>query len=106
MSPGSTCVSCHSGNGDAQMLTVGGTVYPTAHEPNDCTGVSVTGATVVITDAKGNVQTLPVNSVGNFQSAAAVATPYKASVVYNGVKLSMISAQTSGDCDSCHSVTG
>jgi hypothetical protein len=107
MSPGDTCVTCHSSsNGEASMLTIGGTVYPTAHEPTNCDGVSVTGATVVITDANNKVQTLTVNSVGNFQSSASVAAPYKASVVYNGATLSMITAQTSGDCNSCHSVDG
>jgi hypothetical protein len=107
MSPGDTCVSCHSSsNGEASTLTIGGTVYPTAHEPTNCDGVSVTGATVVIIDANNKVQTLTVNSVGNFQSSASVAAPYKASVVYNGVTLSMITAQTSGDCNSCHTVDG
>ena len=107
MSPGDTCVSCHSSsNGEASMLTIGGTVYPTAHEPTNCDGVSVTGATVVITDANNKVQTLTVNSVGNFQSSASVAAPYKASVVYNGATLSMLTAQTSGDCNSCHTVDG
>jgi hypothetical protein len=107
MKPGDTCVTCHSsGNSEANPLTIGGTVYPTLHEPTDCDGVSVTGATVVITDANSKVQTLTVNSVGNFLSSTAVATPYTASVVYNGTTLSMITPQTSGDCNSCHTVTG
>ena len=88
-----------------EPLTIGGTVYPTAHEPTDCDGVSVTGATVVVTDANNKVQTLTVNSVGNFQSSASVAAPYKASVVYKGTTLSMITAQTSGD-QPCHTVDG
>jgi hypothetical protein len=88
------------------MLTIGGTVYATAHDPNDCNGVNVSGATVVITDANKNVLTIAVDSVGNFLSSASVATPYTASVVYNGNSLSMLTPQTSGDCNSCHTPTG
>ena len=107
MKPGEACVSCHaSSQGEAPMLTIGGTVYPTAHEPNDCQGVNVTGATVVITDTNGKVTSLSVDSVGNFQSSSAIATPYTATVSYGGNTLSMVTPQTSGDCNSCHDVTG
>jgi hypothetical protein len=107
MKPGDTCVTCHSSsNSEGGKLTIGGTVYPTAHEPTDCDGVSVNGATVVITDANGKVVTLAVNSVGNFDTSTTIATPYTASVAYNGLTLSMALPQTSGDCNSCHTVTG
>jgi len=107
MKPGDTCVTCHSSsNSEGGKLTIGGTVYPTEHEPTDCDGVNVNGATVVITDANGKVVTLAVNSVGNFDTSTAIATPYTASVTYDGQMLSMALPQTSGDCNSCHSVTG
>ena len=48
MRPGDTCVSCHAqSGGEAPTLSIGGTVYKTAHEPTNCNGVSVSGATVV-----------------------------------------------------------
>jgi hypothetical protein len=105
MAPGRACVSCHATSG-AQPLTIGGTVYATPNDPNDCNGVNVTGATVVITDANKNVVTLNVNSVGNFLSSTSIATPYTASVDYNGKTLSMVTPQTNGDCNSCHTPTG
>jgi hypothetical protein len=106
MRPGDTCVSCHDSTGQGGVLTIGGTVYPSLHEPNLCDGTSVSGATVVITDAKKQVLTLTVNSVGNFYSGTAVATPFTASVSYGGTTLSMMTPQTSGDCNACHNATG
>ena len=107
MTPGEACVSCHANSGgEAPMLTLGGTVYPTAHEPDDCNGVNVTGATIVITDAQGVVKTLTVDSVGNFQSSASITTPYTASISYSGNIVAMVTPQTSGDCNSCHDVNG
>jgi hypothetical protein len=106
MTPGDTCVSCHAKNPGTPLFTLGGTVYPSAHEPNHCNGVNVSGATVVITDANKKVLTLPVNSVGNFSSTAAVATPFTASVSYAGNTLAMLTPQTSGDCNACHTATG
>ena len=107
MRPGDTCVSCHAqSGGEAPTLSIGGTVYETPDMATLCNGVSVTGAQVVITDAKGNVLTLPVDSVGNFYSTGGVSTPYTASVTYNGNTLSMTTPQTSGDCNGCHTATG
>jgi hypothetical protein len=107
MRPGDTCVSCHArSGGEAPMLTIGGTVYKSAHEPINCNGVDVSGATVVITDANGHTLTLSVNSAGNFYTTAAVATPFHAKVVYGGAERAMSAAQTSGDCNSCHTESG
>jgi len=107
MNPGNTCVSCHAqSGGEAPRFTIAGTVYPTAHEPTMCDGVNVAGATVVVTDANNNTLTLPVNSVGNFYTTAAVATPFHAKVVYNGKERAMSAGQTSGDCNACHTEMG
>jgi hypothetical protein len=107
MRPGDTCVSCHAtSGGEAPLLSIGGTVYPSAHEPTDCNGVNVSGATVVITDAKGKVLELQVNAAGNFYATAAITTPFHAKVVYQGVERSMSAAQTSGDCNACHTQSG
>jgi hypothetical protein len=105
MHPGVACINCHdSGRGPA--FTIAGTVYPSVHEPDDCNGIVGTGTTVVITDKAGKVTTIPVNSVGNFYSAANIATPFQAKVVKGGAERVMIGAQTNGDCNSCHTVKG
>jgi hypothetical protein len=105
MHPGGTCISCHKTTGpEAPTFSIGGTVFPSAHEPNDCNGKS--GVSVVITDANGKTRTLTTNAVGNFNDTAALAVPYHAKVVANGKERAMSAAQTTGDCNSCHTVTG
>jgi hypothetical protein len=113
MHPGKACRSCHVAFGKATGKTfdVAGTVYPSAHEPDDCNGVSVAGAQVIITDANGQTHALDVNAVGNFNHPdlfgfAAFPVPYHAKVVYNGQERVMSAAQTSGDCNSCHTQDG
>jgi mono/diheme cytochrome c family protein len=107
MRPGDTCVSCHAqSGGEAPMFSIGGTVYNTAHEPTNCNGVNVAGASVVITDANNKTFTISVNSAGNFYTSAPVATPFHAKVLYGGAERAMSAAQTSGDCDSCHTESG
>jgi hypothetical protein len=111
MHPGVACDTCHKIGGSATKFPfdVAGTVYPTAHEPDDCDGV--TGAQVVITDANGTDHTLAVNAAGNFYNLdyvliGAIPMPYTAKVVANGKVRPMISSQSNGDCNSCHSVQG
>jgi len=113
MQPGSACRSCHvvGGSAGSKSWDIAGTVYATAHEPDDCNGASAAGVTVVITDAKGGVTSLPVNGVGNFYhndlfGFAALPKPYTAKVVSGGKTRAMIGAQTEGDCNKCHSETG
>jgi hypothetical protein len=104
MRPGGACITCHTMRG-GPAYTVAGTVYPTAHEPNDCNGVN--GAvTVVVTDANGAVTTIPVNGVGNFNSRAKITAPFHVKVT-NGAKVrAMAGALTAGDCNSCHTLAG
>lgn len=104
MRPGGACITCHTMRG-GPAYTVAGTVYPTAHEPNDCNGVN--GAvTVVVTDANGVVTSIAVNSVGNFNSRANIAAPFHVKVT-NGAKVrAMAGALTAGDCNSCHTLAG
>ncbi len=113
MKPGLACQSCHvlGGAASGKTFDVSGTVYPTAHEPDNCNGVAVSNATVVITDANGTDTSLPVNAVGNFYNYdlfgfAAFKQPIKARVVYNGQTRNMVSSATSGDCNSCHTESG
>ncbi len=107
MRPGDACVSCHArSGGEAPLFTIAGTVYKTAHEPTNCEGANVSGASVVITDATNKTLTLPVNVAGNFYTTQSVAKPFQAKVVYGGRERAMSSAQNTGDCNSCHTETG
>jgi hypothetical protein len=103
MLPGEACISCHQQN-RGPRFSIGGTAYPTAHEPDDCIGAS--GIQVVITDANNQVLTLTANQAGNFYSQRSVALPYHAKVVAGGNERAMSAAQTSGDCNSCHTEQG
>jgi hypothetical protein len=80
---------------------------PTAHEPDLCNGANGTNsAQVVITGSDGVSTTLTPNGVGNFYYTGAVAKPFHAKVTYQGRERDMAAAQTSGDCNSCHTQTG
>lgn len=106
MNPGMACISCHS-SGEGPRFTVAGTVYPTGHEPDRCNSlVGTAGARIVIIGADGKMLTLTPNAAGNFSSNAALKTPYQAKVTYQGRERLMVSMQTSGDCNSCHTQTG
>ena len=104
MRPGGACLTsgCHLSG--AHTFSLGGTVYPTLHEPLNCNGKS--GVQVVITPASGAAITLTTNSAGNFYSATKIATPYRAKVVVNGVEKAMMATQTNGDCNFCHTQNG
>ena len=106
MAPGQACITCHS-QGEGPRFAFAGTVYPTAHEPDDCLGVNgTTGVTVVITGADGATATAAVNRSGNFSIRGGLAMPYTAKVVANGKVRGMMTPQTNGDCNSCHSELG
>ena len=113
MGPGEPCIACHKLNG-AFPTTLGGTVYPTAHEPNDCYGVNglttFVGATVEVTDAAAHTFTMTVNAGGNFYLATKAAKgftpPYTAKVKYQGRVREMVTKTTSGDCNGCHTQNG
>jgi cytochrome c553 len=107
MRPGEACVSCHAREEDAPRFNVGGTVYPTGHEPNLCEGVK--DVRVELTDANGVVHTYETNDAGNFSNheEAQVAMPYTAKLVASdGRTRSMLTPQTSGDCNTCHTEAG
>jgi hypothetical protein len=106
MNAGRACITCHS-MGEGPSLTIAGTLYPTAHEPDLCNGASgADGARVVITGADGQTLTLTPGDAGNFNSRTAVMTPFTAKVTYMGRERAMTAAQTSGDCNSCHTQAG
>ncbi len=112
MNPGRACIACHDAQSDeGPIVEIGGTVYPTFSEPDLCYGASgaATGAHVVITDAIGQVFDLPVGETGNFAKLAGgtpVRRPFRAKLVVGTQERVMSAAQTSGDCNGCHTVTG
>jgi len=114
MNPGEACVVCHAEdpNGIAPLLLFAGTVYETAHEPDDCGGGPLheeEKAWIEVTDKKGLILNAPVIENGNFYFFAATAKielPYTVRVIKNGYPRPMIGAATSGDCNGCHTQAG
>ena len=113
MGPGRACVSCHAdsnnstGEGDAPIFAFAGTVYPSAHEPDDCVAAASEGAEIEITDANGKVYSQTANASGNlYLDDPGFTYPYRARVHYQGRYRSMLAAQTVGDCNSCHTQAG
>lgn len=106
MHPGGTCITCHAGADRAPHFTIAGTVYPTAHEPTDCNAANPAGVQVQITGMDGKIFLLHANRVGTFVLRERVALPYKARVLSQGRVREMKSAQSSGDCNSCHTQSG
>lgn len=104
MRPGGACITCHTMRG-GPAYRVAGTVYPTAHEPNDCNGVAG-GLTVVVTDANGTVVNVTVNGAGNFYSRAQIVPPFHVKVTNGTKERVMVGSLTAGDCNSCHTETG
>lgn len=106
MHPGGACIGCHS-RGEGPSFSLAGTVYPTAHEPDDCNGVEgANDVHIVITDANGDTLMLSVNAAGNFFSSTRIALPFHAKVVTLGQERAMAAAQMTGDCNSCHTESG
>jgi hypothetical protein len=112
MQPGRACISCHQTQSDeGPIVAIGGTVYPTVHEPDGCFGAngSMSGAEVVIVDATGKTISLPVGPSGNFallEGADSFTTPIKVKVVAGGKVRAMSKSPPSGDCNSCHTEQG
>ncbi len=120
MAPGLACKACHSGQNFAGQNPGGlaqpglvydfmGTVFKTAHEKDLCDPLLPVGATVEIYNMTGTrVLTMTVNAGGNFYGdATGVApSPYTAKVVTSAGSRTMVGGQTSGDCNTCHTVAG
>lgn len=100
MRPGNDCTGCHN-------FAIAGTVYPTANEPDNCIGVNgTTGVKVVITGMNGTVLTLTPNTSGNFYSNTKVTPPFTVKLTNGAKTRMMVSSQTVGGCNSCHTSTG
>lgn len=108
MNPGLACIACHTRSG-AAVFSVGGTVYPTANEPDQCFGVrldAVTPVTVEVTDALGRTASLPTNSAGNFYHRLPLTPPLRVSVRRGEAAREMRGGAPSGDCNACHTEWG
>lgn len=108
MNPGRACIACHEREEDDELIVgLGGTVYPTLHEPDLCYGAGNSGAVVVVDDASGRQWRLPVNETGNFALHGEQPTfPIRAKVVVGDTERVMQGAQDSGDCNGCHTADG
>lgn len=105
MNPGQACITCHSAM-HGPTFTAAGTVYPTAHEPDNCDG-QISGWTIVITDAAGNKISLTPNLAGNFDTSSAIVYPYTVQITSStGYTREMVTPQSTGDCNSCHTQDG
>lgn len=110
MHPGVACIECHDREDEAPGFSASGTVYPTAHEPDDCNGIGDTKTTTVeLTDATGKVFRTTVNAVGNFyfeSRKSAIKMPYTAKVISGGKTRVMKDPVDTGDCNACHTEKG
>lgn len=131
MHPGRACIQCHDnpdkyGEGDDDdddddeeeeeeeeeedddipRYLIAGTVYPTAHEPDECYGVDSATTYVVVEDANGTTRTLATNEAGNFFTEDALVAPYRVKVIRGDETRAMSELAEHGDCNLCHTVEG
>ncbi|MFT3766076.1 MAG: hypothetical protein QM820_11250 [Minicystis sp.] len=113
MNPGRACNACHEQSnaegGDAPIYSFAGTVFPSAHEPDDCVSTGFAGAVVEITDVHDMVFTVPVGPNGNFayeDRTLSFTPPYRAKVKFQGRERPMDTPQVDGDCNRCHGQAG
>lgn len=107
MHPGAACNTCHQKEGGPN-LRLAGTVYPTAHEPDDCNGATSPQQIVVrVTDARNRTYTMRANAAGNFMTEqGGMRPPFRATVTAGTNTREMKGSVTSGDCNSCHTAEG
>jgi len=110
MNPGQACVACHVTRPGAPRWTIGGTIYPSAHEPDNCLGGPATGSdpvTITLTDSMMREHTATMIPGGNFFVPTDARPPFtNIKVKYQGRERQMFSGATTGDCNSCHTQAG
>lgn len=118
MDPGMACINCHKTtlDGDPPIFTFAGTVFASGHAKDRCLPTAdektaLSQAQVVITGADNSTITLPLKVGvgfynGNFSTTKTVPLPYTAKVVYMGKERTMVTPQTDGDCNGCHTAAG
>jgi len=88
-----------------------GTAFGGVHDKNLCKSPPPVGGKIEIIDKNG-VVTLTINVTnpsGNFRSNSlinTVAMPYTARITANGRTATMVTPQTLGDCNQCHTEQG
>lgn len=100
MLPGSNCISCHDGSGEASRFTAAGTVYARG---DAAANEGLAGATVTLVGSGGGqTVTLTTNSAGNFFTGAPLTPPIAVTVALGADTAGMAGA--TGDCAACHDV--
>jgi cytochrome c5 len=113
MEPGVACIDCHVKKKRQAIVSVGGTIYPSAHEPANCAGSADTALNVVFTNDSSGKETriaVAAQNNGNFSSRAQfvpgayhVRLETKDNRRVMGVALTM---PQDGDCNRCHTDVG
>jgi hypothetical protein len=114
MTPGHACNECHEQQNiemgtEAPIYHFAGTVYPSAHEADDCSGGTTEGAEIEVIDANGVIYMATANAVGNFffeDTQYLFKFPYTTRVVFQGRERWMDTPEMEGDCNKCHTPTG
>ncbi|MFT3840429.1 MAG: hypothetical protein QM723_25800 [Myxococcaceae bacterium] len=109
MEPGMACIACHQTQAPSLAYDFMGTVFAEYHSEDTCFGQPPPDVTVEILGADGGVAvTLTPNSAGNFFTGrnSGVQTPYTARVRFDGGVNVMLTPQTDGDCNGCHTAQG
>lgn len=114
MEPGGACQTCHQREEGKPIVSIGGTIYPSAHEPDRCAGAADAALSVVLVEDKTGTETrMAVNAGdnGNFASAKPFAAGrYHVHIeATGGARRSMSTALTlpaDGDCNRCHTQEG
>lgn len=98
--PGKDCHGCHDGSRSAPLWTVSGTLYDSVSGANP-----VAGATLHITDARGQSLTLITQGNGNFYTGTPVTYPLTVSgsqCPYNVAMSGTVPAPASCNAAGCH----
>jgi len=109
MEPGLACIECHATQAPDLVYDFMGTVFPGYRTEALCFASPPQGVTVELVDKNGAVAaTLTPNASGNFFTGrnSGVQVPYTARVRFDGGVSEMLTPQTSGDCNSCHTAAG
>lgn len=110
MTPGRACKTCHAAMAPAANYAFQGTVFADFHTADDCNAPPPGDARIEILDPTGAVtKTLVPGLSGNFTSFDLddpQQPPYRARLVVGTLVREMQRAQTSTDCNACHTEQG
>ena len=99
---GDDCAGCHDSLSASRRWTVSGTLFSTANG-----GAAVSGATIEVTDAAGQVLLLHTYSNGNFYTITPVKFPLKVRATKCPTDIHMAANASKGSCNTngCHDTT-